>query len=1704
MRQSVMGWLTAGIFALACGAMADVISVSFGTDKNNTAVSGSEQVGLVEGVIGDAWNNLTGNNGTDVPLRTSDNPASDDLTATWTSANLYSYTDGITDDLIKDYLDDGNTVSITIDGIPFYAYDVVIYTASDNNDVQFSPISVNGILYRWDDTLGDTVATADSVFAWGISRHPVAAYGINAIRVKGRSGSMCTIKTPARGANPSTGKNFRSSIAAVQIVQVEEATYPGADFFFSGYGNEAPTGWITAWSGQGTSTRFRIGPESRDARATYDGAAPYHSSWTPPGEFTFSAVLDITDVDTSVKEAVLIDLGTGKSGSGNRCLLLLKQQGSSNVELAYCSNTSGTNGKYTKNYSVTVPDIPQGYHLYTITFSPASGFSLKVDDMDAVSFSGSLNALSGGFQLGDIHGGKNISVAASDMGFCSILGWSRTLALWEQRALYHDLRAIACGTPVLYRYSANFSLLNGTLTVPTMEADGSRYLGSVRGTMNIPATSTVSVPALRMMNESGTTNSFTMNLAGTVNVTSTSTGNNPYPERNNNIGILFGHWHGTATYNITGALVGENAYMETVYSCEKQTFNIDGGMVYVRGLCANNNNSVLNLSNGGSLIFADYAFGNIPLNCAQGTVSGYAYDGSKGWSYQGATTFNDTETGTTIDANGLTLGFNGTVTGQGKVIITDTSEDGGGSVWFTGMNGFTGTVMVDETGTIDIGPCRPESAFVFADGATFILCESMADENGYVNISFAGNPRVVMYRADGITPIEDAEVVTENGIQRIRFTPSDTPIVSGKGCWYDFEFDDYSLTSVGMNTSTLSLETANGIGGADKDANFKDDRSLLTASQVYMTIAYPTQWSAAIYATIPNYPFTTVMCFGTLSNGCIGLIAGEAENQVYLVRTTGNSPYEILASMSVPNAATCQHLYVFSKRSRNIDIYLDGVLWNTYTTESDITIGNGFQIASLHGSTGNTGIQRFGKHLYDNDVTNPELLAAYIGMLRIYDTALNSAALAALADEFPYVSPNGLYVRDLAGTGDAEPWSASGAWEQVSESGSEAVDAPAELAVLQINGTSAGDSILTVDLPADAHFEALTIAGNGSVRLEKGSGGTLINDGKTVISTDTVIAYGAATIDGGPLTINPGATLTFDYTAFPISPTTPNQVIQLTGNSSADAPISLATPDNTYERTFTLFFNEETSTWFLAIARPAYTLDWNGDADNMWDDETRWINAETHSPAGFIKGDTVNFPSRSGIADETIELGAPYNPEAVRFSAETTRYTLSGATLTTTNLVKSGTAAIILTNTVDLASGVMSIARGGAAFYDLRGTVGAATFLSGYGDDLALLGTADTVTIQNVVFGDGLDPVIHAAENATVTLASGAITLPYSETLRKTGPGALTITDGANFAGQLSVEEGTVTLNGTGLPSATATRENPVMVHAGATLRITPKSWAANEGGTFPNGSFVATDGGLIEMVGNNIFSRNPGEAPTFLISNGGTLQLNGANSAYDLRVEGIELNGGTIHIVGATANWNNRAAYLTGGKLISAGESAIVMDADATNRLDVEMIEVVDGTLTIAAPIQQYSSEAETPDMAGTIVKTGAGTLVLRDQGGAVNRIVQILAGTLRATEALTENIDTLYLANGTTLDLSELDDAFGGEAIDTQLIDEDLNPNYVITVELGNRQPRSGEKIIAWGATGELDAKFRCHLSDGAGSLVKNAEGVFFVPGGTLMLVR
>lgn len=128
-------------------------------------------------------------------------------TFSWTSGGTYSIKSGT---FLNGYLDDGAPARITLSNIPYDAYDVVVYAATDTEGYGFSPVTVNGTSYTWDSGSGETVAGTSK---WGASREAVAIYGTNALRIKSLSGPL----TIQAGSNDSTNKS-RGGIAAVQVM----------------------------------------------------------------------------------------------------------------------------------------------------------------------------------------------------------------------------------------------------------------------------------------------------------------------------------------------------------------------------------------------------------------------------------------------------------------------------------------------------------------------------------------------------------------------------------------------------------------------------------------------------------------------------------------------------------------------------------------------------------------------------------------------------------------------------------------------------------------------------------------------------------------------------------------------------------------------------------------------------------------------------------------------------------------------------------------------------------------------------------------------------------------------------------------------------------------------------------------------------------------------------------------------------------------------------------------------------------------------------------------------------------------------------------------------------------------------------------------------------------------------------------------------
>ena len=533
---------------------------------------------------------------------------------------------------------------------------------------------------------------------------------------------------------------------------------------------------------------------------------------------------------------------------------------------------------------------------------------------------------------------------------------------------------------------------------------------------------------------------------------------------------------------------------------------------------------------------------------------------------------------------------------------------------------------------------------------------------------------VELLRADG-TEITDAVASGDSGAVTLTYTPQ----TAGNVCWYDFEFNG-SLKSVGSNTTTLNRDTSNGIAN-NISCYTTDNDAIYTVCDAYMSITYPTEWSASIYAKLPAVQNAILMAFGTKDDGCVALIGGDpAKNEVLLVRTTGNSKYTTLATMTVPNATTSSHLYTFCKSDKKIAIYLDKTLWTTYESASSITFGNGFQIGSLYSGCGNTGMVQYGRGYYNADDLSAN---STIGVLRIYQAVLGQNMVNALAEEFPYVSPNGSYTLAVS---DAESvLSATEAWENA------ATQARVDLAV---NGSAATinatvDTVLTVN--ADLQTESLTV--NGNVVFAKDSDGhNLQNQGLTTISGNVTIEYGAASISGGPTVVASGKVV-FDYTNYVAPSFNSVTYVQLTGLMDEDASkVELIAPEDTDLCSFSLAYHS--GAYCICI-----TPDHAAGAEIYWDasnGQTYWgdgnnaakfymsyVNGEFSDETVYLVGDTVVVPDTTQRWYGPLSDGAKIKfdcdgvinvdkTQSIGYCFENTEVTVAEGT--TLNFMKSGNA----------------------------------------------------------------------------------------------------------------------------------------------------------------------------------------------------------------------------------------------------------------------------------------------------------------------------------------------------------------------------------------------------------------------------------------------
>lgn len=203
-------------------AETSVISLNFGSNHRQVPQT-LDDYGLVP-VPGYTWTNISGASGSQTVTVASGKPLTAEPTVAYDSATTYWYAIGGSPvPFLYGYLDDGEGdsqdgvgASVTVSGLPFWAYDVVVYAGLGDNGAVARPVRINDKLYTWDDERGATVATEDETAAYG-GIQLTAEYGRNALRVRGVLDEDYSQSLSVQGL-PRSGSQ-RGGIAAIQIVE---------------------------------------------------------------------------------------------------------------------------------------------------------------------------------------------------------------------------------------------------------------------------------------------------------------------------------------------------------------------------------------------------------------------------------------------------------------------------------------------------------------------------------------------------------------------------------------------------------------------------------------------------------------------------------------------------------------------------------------------------------------------------------------------------------------------------------------------------------------------------------------------------------------------------------------------------------------------------------------------------------------------------------------------------------------------------------------------------------------------------------------------------------------------------------------------------------------------------------------------------------------------------------------------------------------------------------------------------------------------------------------------------------------------------------------------------------------------------------------------------------------------------------------------
>ncbi len=857
----------------------------------------------------------------------------------------------------------------------------------------------------------------------------------------------------------------------------------------------------------------------------------------------------------------------------------------------------------------------------------------------------------------------------------------------------------------------------------------------------------------------------------------------------------------------------------------------------------------------------------------------------------------------------------------GGIVVNGTLIVGEGATVPIVADGSTGTVQVLDGASLNIGTARPTISGVAAGGT--LAVEPTGTVSQQIEGYEATETLTVTGDIDGTVTLGGVAVtpVVAGGTATLTAVVPSNPSYTGDAWWWDYEFNG-TVNNIGSDGTNLGWDGDHPFNGSEyTTADETGNQMLHLPARPWRNVtSYPSEFTAVMFCKAGATPNGVLVAFGSTTGGSGKTItlstgANPSAGQMRLVYGSGqNSSTDLVKDgFTLDNITSANHLYAFTVKTvgdvSQIAVYADGDLQTTYTADSRISLGSGFQIASGHGGLP-SGLSR----LADDD-------AATMDFLRVSNVALSEAAIKALAAEYRYVSPNGIAERTLS---ENATWTdeTNTSWSQniLNEDGSTTTTeqaAPNNGTVVEI--TASTDVQLTMDLASDVSYEKLTFQGDGAITVKAGGTAPTVTT-RTYINTDVTMdiaafaSLGATTIaDGKTLTVVPDATSTLDEgIALGIRGETSRILtgtVTLGEGSQVVLPSSMVSEFANYGFALTLTPD--------AYGRYVYTIARDDNPVHI----TKAINGEItyamypDALAGTAAAMVLTLPAEPATipadfaytvtvannhASELLTVATDISGGSIAVSSGTVELSGdssvvnvsgSGTVKVTGSLAVSGTFANTLTLAGDGTVTFATLPASALTFGNWTGTVVlpenanvSGCYFDNYGIDGSTVRLAGATTATWLRFSNNnknqVAPTIEIPEGASFTLASTGFSSSFAYTFKAIkGAGAFTVNisgdidlsdrdysayfllkDVSDFTGSLSATGAGIAIGDTRIANTVA--GGKIIVSAGKSATIASgKTWSAANGivvngtlnvaGTVTGG--ITSGNGLVNLMGGSV-----------------------------------------------------------------------------------------------------------------------------------------------------------------------------------------------------------------------------------------------------------